>query len=305
MPDSKGALSAADKDQTGAGTGALPTFFVVGALKAGTTSLHSYLEHVPGIHMSRVKETNYFLDPTPGLAFKRVASLREYEGLFCSDAPVRGESSPSYTFYPLLRGVPERIAALVPDAKLIYVVRNPTDRIVSHFVHNAATKGIRGSFAEHAGDLSDADNRYIFPSLYWMQLQRYLKAFDASQILVIDNEDLLHDRLTTLGEVCRFLDVDDRCYSPAFDAEHLKGGDRRRVPPRLGMIRNRAGASPLRFIPSSVRRPLRQAVERALWPAVDIPVLTDAQRQDIRRACGPDVARLREFTGKAFPTWDV
>ncbi len=255
--------------------------------------------------MSHVKETNFFLDPTPGLAFQRVADLRQYERLFRSEAPIRGESSPAYTLYPLLRGVPERIAALVPDAKLIYVVRNPADRIVSHFVHNVATKGIRGSFAENAGDLSDADNRYIFPCLYWMQLQRYLNVFDASQILVIGNEDLLHDRRTTLGEVFRFLDVDDQFYSPAFDTEHLKGGDRRRVPPRLGMLRNRAGTSPLRFIPSGVRRPLRQAVERALWPAVDTPVLSDAQRRDIRRVCEPDVARLREFTGKAFPTWDV
>ncbi len=305
MLDSHSHRSATDKDQTGDDTTALPNFFVIGALKAGTTSLHFYLEHVPGIHMSHVKETNFFLDPTPGLAFTRVASLRQYVRLFRSDAPVRGESSPAYTLYPLLRGVPERIAALVPDAKLIYVVRNPADRIVSHFVHNVATKDIRRSFADNAGDLSDADNRYIFPCLYWMQLQRYLKVFDASQILVVDNEDLLHDRLTTLGEIFRFLRVDDRFYSPAFDTEQLKRGDRRRVPPRVGMIRDRAGTSPLRFVPSGVRRPLRQAVERALWPAVDTPVVTEAQRRDIRRVCGPDVARLREFTGKAFSTWDV
>lgn len=138
-----------------------------------------------------------------------------------------------------------------------------------------------------------------------MQLQRYLKVFDESQILVVDHEDLLHDRPTTLREIFRFLGVDDRFYSPAFDTERLKRGDLRSVPPRLGTIRNRAGASPLRFVPSGVRRPLRQAVERALWPAIDTPVLTDAQRRDIRRLCGPDVACLRDFTGKAFPTWDV
>lgn len=305
MLDDHSPRSAADKDQTGADTAALPTFFVIGAFKAGTTSLHFYLEQVPGIHMSHVKETNFFLDPTPGLKFKRVASLRQYERLFRSDAPVRGEASPAYTLYPLLRGVPERIAALVPDAKLIYIVRNPADRIVSHHIHEVSTKGVHTSLAENAGDLSDADSRFIFPCLYWMQLQRYLKVFDASQILVIDNEDLLHDRATTLSEVFRFLDVDDRFYSPAFDTERLKRGDLRRVPPRLGTIRDRAKTTPLRFVPSSVRRPLRQAVER-LWPAVDVaPVLTDAQRRDIRRVCGPDIAGLREFTGKAFPTWDV
>jgi hypothetical protein len=305
MLDSHSPRSVADKSQSVGDATSLPNFFVIGALKAGTTSLHFYLEHVPGIHMSHVKETNFFLDPTPGLAFKRVANLRQYEKLFRSDAPVRGEVSPSYTLYPLLRGVPERIAALVPDAKLIYVVRNPTDRIVSHYIHDVTTKGVRRSFAENAGDLSDADNSYIFPCLYWMQLQRYLKVFDASRILVIDNEDLLRDRLTALSEIFRFLDIDDGFYSPAFNTERLKGGDQRRVPPRLGRIRDRAGTSPLRFIPSGVRRPLRQAVERALWPAVDTPVLTDAQRRDIRCVCGPDVARLREFTGKAFPTWDV
>lgn len=305
MPDSDLPRSAADENQTADGSTALPNFFVIGALKAGTTSLHFYLEQVPGIHMSHVKETNFFLDPIPGLAFKRVASLRQYERLFRSDAPVRGESSPAYTLYPLLRGVPERIAALVPDAKFIYVVRNPADRIISHYIHDVATKGVRRSLADNARDLSDAENHYIIPCLYSMQLQRYLKVFDASQILVIDHEDLLHDRPTTLSEVFGFLNVDARFYTPAFDTERLKRGDLRRVPPRLGTIRDRVGTSPLRFVPSGIRRPLRQVVERALWPAVEPPVLTDAQRRDIRHVCAPDVARLREFTGKAFSTWDV
>src|SRR3954471_19285474 len=99
--------------------GALPTFFIVGAPKSGTTSLHAYLAEHPGIAMTTVKECMLFAAPQWR---ERIA---DYAALFERDAPVRGESSTAYSSYPYAPEVPERVAATVPDARIVYVVRDP------------------------------------------------------------------------------------------------------------------------------------------------------------------------------------
>src|SRR4051812_36073420 len=112
----------------------LPTFLVIGAAKSGTTSLHSYLDLHPRVAMSEPKEPSFFN--------REDWEIRRdwYESLFDPAAEVRGESSTAYTRYPIVRGAPERIRALVPDAKLVYVVRDPIDRLVAHWVQSYATE---------------------------------------------------------------------------------------------------------------------------------------------------------------------
>src|SRR5436190_20938382 len=107
----------------------LPTFFIIGAPRSGTSSLHHYLNLHPEIGMSRLKETHHFVDNVQPPA-RRVEDRAEYEALFPSDARVRGEASPSYACYPQHGGAPERISVLLPDAKFIYLVRDPIERTV-------------------------------------------------------------------------------------------------------------------------------------------------------------------------------
>src|SRR5258708_4333366 len=124
---------------------ALPTFFIIGAGKAGTSSLHHYLDQHPEIQMSSNKEPHFFAGPENGFpyAMGRVSGLKEYERLFDPAFSVRGESSPGYTSYPRRQGVPERIRELVPDAKFIYLARDPIARTVSHHLHRIAVAGQR------------------------------------------------------------------------------------------------------------------------------------------------------------------
>ena len=88
--------------------GALPTFFVIGAARAGTTSMHYYLSLHPQIQMSATKEPHYFAGPPGEIPYggPRVDSLDDYRKLFDPSAPVRGEASPSYAAYPRRQGVP-------------------------------------------------------------------------------------------------------------------------------------------------------------------------------------------------------
>jgi len=133
---------------------ALPTFFIIGAPKAGTTSLHNYLCEHPEIQMSAVKEPNFFaphLDPINEP--RRVGSLDQYEQLFDPAVAVRGEASTPYSEYPLRQGVPERIHEQVPEAKFVYMVRDPVERTISHYNHLVAPQGERRSLAEALGDL--------------------------------------------------------------------------------------------------------------------------------------------------------
>ena len=83
-----------------------------------------------------------------------MASRAQYERLFETPAPLRGEASPSYSQYPRRRGVPERIHALVPEARFIYLVGDPIRRIVSHYMQRVAAEGERRPFPEALGELS-------------------------------------------------------------------------------------------------------------------------------------------------------
>src|SRR4051812_3312851 len=106
----------------------LPNLIVIGAKKSGTTSLYVYLDAHPEISMTRDKELNFFVEErnwSRGLGW--------YGEQFDAGAPVRGEASPYYTALPHHRGVPERMASVIPDARLVYMVRDPIARLLSHY----------------------------------------------------------------------------------------------------------------------------------------------------------------------------
>ena len=112
---------------------ALPNLIIIGGLKCGTTSIHHYLGLHPEIHMSKPKELNFFVEE-----LNWDLGLDWYRGRFDDRFAVRGESSPHYTNLPYFEGVPERIHEHIPDAKLIYMVRDPISRILSHWATPSA-----------------------------------------------------------------------------------------------------------------------------------------------------------------------
>ena len=114
----------------------LPSFLVIGAMKAGTTSLYHYLHAHPQVFMPSIKELDFFV---AGGNWGR--GLHWYQKQFAGAGPgavAVGEASTMYTKYPSVDGVPERIAAHLPEVRLVYVVRDPIDRIRSHYRHRVA-----------------------------------------------------------------------------------------------------------------------------------------------------------------------
>jgi ribosomal protein S18 acetylase RimI-like enzyme len=284
----------------------LPTFFIIGAAKAGTTSLHHYLEQHPEVQMSAVKETNFFAGPPNGIPypFGRVDNLHDYEALFEAAFAVRGEASPSYTTAPRRAGVPQRIKELVPEALFIYLVRDPIDRLVSQYQMLVTNGKERLSFREALAQLNAADPHLFYltcQSFYGHQLELYLEEFPQQQILVLDQARLQDGRDVTLESAFEFLGVDPGFRSPAFESELLKGGERRRYPRHL----KPALRIPHKALPTRLRNRLRTSFERSFLSPVSKPELEPAERDRLRALFAPDTARLRELTGLRFETWSV
>jgi len=288
---------------------ALPTFFIIGAAKAGTTSLHHYLSLHPEIQMSATKEPNFFAGPNNGVPYApgTIVRLDEYESLFDPAYAVRGEASTDYSTHPRRQGAPARIKAAVPAAKFVYLVRDPIDRTISHHQMRTALLGERRSLAEALSDLRDPRSPYVWPSLYASQLERYLEHFAQERILVVDQARLRSERRDTLREIFAFLEVDPAVRSDDFERELLgsRASEWRVYSPGYVKFVSRVTSSPVRRIPKPLRRGVRRLLERVLWRPLPPAALDEDLRARLRQLYAPEAQRLRALTGQQFATWSV
>ena len=277
------------------GRGALPNLLIIGAQKCGTSGLHYYLGLHPEVSMSKPKELNFFIEERN---WRRGADW--YARHFDAHAKVRGEASPNYTAYPQHMGVPERMASLIPDARLIYIVRDPLERIEAHWVHNYAKRREKGNLHE---TLMHPNTSYLVRSEYFMQLQQFLQYFPAEQLLVLDQDDLRNRRLETLKSVFEFVGVDSSFQHPSFKQERHRTARKKRAT-RLGVRLQRVS-----------RTRYGRMIPRKAWLALDLalPLSKPIERPDVRDSLDPEVLevlrqdadRLREHTGHDFATWSL
>lgn len=190
-----------------------PNLFVIGASKAGSTFLHDILKKHPDICMSIEKEPWFFNDD----AYKEREN--EYSELFkrCDKKKSKyvGESSPIYSETTYFPDIPKRIKQYSPDAKLIYIVREPFSRLKSvykqtmfsgHWVEKKFYNEIMPT------DYISAIHQYppfLEATKYFTHISNYLKVFDKSNLKVIFFEDLINDVESTLSQVYSFLNIND------------------------------------------------------------------------------------------------
>ena len=286
----------------------LPNFMIIGAAKAGTTSLHYYLDLHPEVSMSQPKETDFFVRDDYRQA------LDEYAACFEPGTKVRGEASVHYTCWPDVPHIPERISSVLPDLKLIYCVRDPIDRAVGHYHEryqsSLAPKSIEAAFAE-----LDDSKVWVAASKYAMQLDRYREHFPDADLLLLDMQDLREERADTLQSVFEFLGIDPEFSSPDFDQElniHLGGRKRMTAPGRA--LRNSSVAELARRTLPPERRerlfaPVRRRLLRPVPPSGAGGLRTGApgrlpQRRhraiprDERAFLRPLVGLIRDATGR-------
>jgi hypothetical protein len=278
--------------------GALPNLIIIGGLKCGTTSLHHYLNLHPEIAMSRPKELNFFVSE-----LNWPLGRDWYAGHFDPSARIRGESSPHYTNRPSFNGVPGRMRELLgSDVRLVYVVRDPIDRMLSHYLHN-----VGGGYEDRslADALSDPESSYVARSRYFFQVDPYLEEFGAERVQIVGREELKADRPGTMRRSFGFLGVDPNFTSEQFEREWETGvaktGSRFRLMDRAVRLPGlRAIDRNFDRLPESLRWLVERVVHDPDRGEVAKPEVPDSLRRHLVELFRDDTAELERLAGRSF-----
>jgi Sulfotransferase domain len=274
----------------------LPNFLIIGAAKAGTTSLYRYLRCHPQVFMPEKKELQFF-----PLEFNWNKGLDWYEQHFAEarGASAVGEASTTYTRYPYSLGVPKRVAEVLPDVRLIYLVRHPIERMRSQFQQHVS----RGWEQERSIDKALLENPfYLDTSRYAMQVEQYLDYVPLERFQVITSEDLRSRRDETIRRVYAFLEVDPGFIPPALEQEY--NATRRASRPiqqrlqRLGAIRVVS-----RVTPPAAKRVALRLMSRPIAPT-DVRI-SDEVRCELEDRIRQDVRMLRSYVNHDFDGWGI
>jgi hypothetical protein len=201
----------------------LPNCYIVGAQKAGTSSLYHYLIQHPLIHKSYLKEVHYFdggLNPEIDNYKRNLNWYKAHFSIKKNKNAINIDATPFYLFHPQ---VPKRIASLTPEAKIIILLRNPVHRAISHYYHVKRhgfetlpiteafeMESLRLAHAYQTKDYKDINFRlysYKARGLYLDQIKRYHQVFNKNQTLIIDSNDLFLNTEKTINTVFKFLNL--------------------------------------------------------------------------------------------------
>lgn len=285
---------------------ALPDFAVIGAMRSGTTSLDSLLRQVPGLCMSRIKEPDYFiaeLNHRKGPAW--------YASLFADHAKICGEVSPNYTSADRFPGVAARLHAAAPHAKLVYLVRDPVERVRSHYQHT----WLKDSTTPAPADICDSETgqHILEASRYFRQIEPFLEWFPRERILVVESDDLRAQPTETLRRICVFIDerLGELDFSAIDTRERNSSKEVAAVPAwwvstmRAVDVRMPALAGNIRaHVPRPFLRAVRGAVAQTT-PLRQPPLFPPEVLERVKRELVGDALRFREFAGRAFADWSV
>jgi hypothetical protein len=174
-------------------------FMIIGAQKCGTTSLASQLAEHPSICFCKIKEPGYFHKVEDWRS-----DLDAYHQLFApEDGQICGEASTMYTFLPEWHGTHSRLFAYNPDLKLIYIMRNPVERVISNYAHDL----VRGFVKAAPESVVFEDPGYINRSRYGVQIRPYLELFPRENVLLLVFEEYVADQWKALQQICTFLEI--------------------------------------------------------------------------------------------------
>ena len=203
-----------------------PIYMIIGgATKSGTTSLYKYLADHPQVCASSLKETRFFVDPDYPLPVKfrfEDWSLAKYEEYFAhrSDKPVRLEATPDYLYSP---GTPKKIKTALPAVKLIFILREPVDRLISwfRFAKQVGQLPADCSFGEYVrlqlqtggqNDKREQHLRALEQGRYSVYLKPYLELFGREDIYIAQYAGLKNNAKTLIAEICSFAGLDVTYY---------------------------------------------------------------------------------------------
>lgn len=302
---------------TATDTGRMPTFLIIGAMKAGTTALYAALREHPDVYMSPVREPNFFafagktpqfqapIDQRPGgINHTSITDLEMYRALFAeapSDAE-RGEASHWYLYHP---EAPANIQRYVPDAKLVAMLRNPVERAYSEFLH--FVRDGNEPITDFAAAL-DAEperieknwalGRYVDRGRYDEQVARYLDRFSRDQLRIYLYDDFVERPDEVRRDLFAFIGGD-----PSFEPEERRVNVSG-VPRSRWLHAMLTAAAPVRnavvpLLPSSVVDWVNEIKNRNL----EKPVIEPSVRARLIHTFRPHILRLESLIDRSLSHW--
>lgn len=288
-----------------------PTFAVIGAAKAGTTALYWYLAEHPQVVMSPLKETNFFAYGTdehgkllygdPALHRFPVTTLDQYERLFPAEGShvAVGEASPIYIECPQAA---ERIAATVPEIRIVCGLREPVDRAYSDYLMYLRSRGLR---FDPDRDLTP-EASWARPDSHWMRIGRYhellapyFDRFPRDRIHVFLFDDLKRTPARVVADVYAFVGADPG-FSPDLDTPHNVGG----VPSSMlveRVLTNKAVRRVVEpLVPTRTINSIRRLRTRNLEKP---PALTPELRRELQAPFHDDIVKTSELIGRDLDAW--
>jgi len=264
-------------------------FFVVGAMKCGTTSICEIIDQHPELFVCTPKEPDYFCRDT--------GSFDSYISLFsaANKNQLLGEGSTSYSKSFVFKGVPQKLYSHNSKAKIIYIVRDPIKRIESHWNHLAASGRTKYSFSEALIKMP----HLIDTTLYHKQISAFLDFFPVAQVLIIFLEDFKNDPYNEVFRLFNFLGVQKLSVSGVETPKHVSSEKKidsslLKLLRKSRTLRNIAGYFPRykKFILSGMR--YRNNFE-AKWTADDL--------EYVKNIIKPDSEKFLSFAKKHSSYW--
>ena len=282
-------------------------FFIVGAPKAGTTSLYYYLNEHSDIEMSSQKEPDFFSDESIQkqkmyYGKNRIDTIEKYHSLFSENNFIlRGEASVSYLFY---EDVPRKIISYNPDAKIIIMLRDPIERAFSHYLMDYSLGLVSVSFESIINRQSKHKNvdlffqQYIELSEYANQIKRYLEIFSRENIYFIDYDDFKNNTSHVVNNVFKFLEVNND-FSPYLSKQYNTY-----TTPKNMIIRYVYSFVSFRKILARILpENLKKKIFSLFFTSYNKPKLSDETRDFLKQYFANNVNELSELLNKDFTKW--
>lgn len=205
------------------------------------------------------------------------------------------------------------IAEAVPRGRIIYLVRDPIERIPAMVRQGVSVGFIRVAdiesgiaVADHIGDLENEENPFIASGRYMTQVDQYLEHFSPDAILIVDSDELRGARAETMANIFEFLGCDPAAVTQGFDQIENSGDDLMLRPAAYAWLKRRSSLRRLyRRQPDNLRDALGGRIARLTGKPIPRPVIDDRLRSELEEIFRPEVERLRDFTGQKFEGWSV
>lgn len=271
-----------------------PHFIVVGAHKAGTTSLHHYLNQHPDIFLPSVKGADLLCQH----AITELENAGDYLAQF--DAAETGQMCGEVSSVYLHAGKPitEKIKRLFPTVKIIAMLRNPIDRTYSHALW---ARSYAPDEVPHLDELILNSKKFLSPGLYATHLKQYFSCFGRDQIKLIRYDDFQNSSSQLITELYRFIGVDDR-FTPDISRRH-HSGTLKLSNSYNSLLKTRASVSPV--LKALIPKPIRGTIRNALYRKSHAPkpLMSRQLRLELVNYFRDEIMELKELTNLDVLHW--